>query len=217
MGTINTDAAGHWGWMSDDSEVYVTIEKWPAAEGSNTWAIRIGTPHATIANCSIELFLYGEHVLDTKQDASPQSALKSLSSFVTAWAESMGSMAELDSENADLFPQDVVRLADYAEEFTMDCMEATRESLSSNHFSVDTQVTDVVKYLNDHHPGLAIAFFAAFPDYAKWQQALMANAPLSQVYEGDTDLDPEYSSWLVEWIEKNTSVYWEEGEPWIND
>lgn len=117
MGTINTDAQGRLGWMSDDSEAYAIIEKWPAMEGSNTWAQRIGVPHAIISDCMVELFLYGEHVLDTKQDADARSALKSLCGFIEAWGEAQNNP---DSDNFDLFPADLIRLIDYAEEFAAD-------------------------------------------------------------------------------------------------
>lgn len=80
--------------------------------------------------------------------------------------------------------------------------------LSSNHLSVDDQINDVVtRYIVGGE--YDSAFFAEFPEYD------------SLVWEGAwidpeaSDVDVEYMSWVADWIESNTPVTWEEGEPWL--
>lgn len=90
-----------------------------------------------------------------------------------------------------------------------------RESLSSNHFSVDDQTADVLSYLsNATDPelrALSDSFVREFPEYngLTWAGSWV-----------DTDasgVDVEYMSWVRDWIENNTPVYWEDGEPWIGE
>lgn len=77
--------------------------------------------------------------------------------------------------------------------------------LSSNAFSHDTQVSDAINYLT---PSERLEFHGEFPEYE------------SLIWSGswvDTDasgVDQEYMQWVTDWIEQNTSIRWEDGEPW---
>jgi hypothetical protein len=54
-------------------------------------------------------------------------------------------------------------------------------------------------------------FRDAFPEYAHlvWQDGgAWIDAEASKV-------DPEFMSWVADWIEANTPIFWEEGEPWL--
>jgi hypothetical protein len=85
--------------------------------------------------------------------------------------------------------------------------------LSDNHYSVDNQIDSCVTYLW-HAPELtrqARQFDAAFPEYAHliWQDGgSWIDSEASQV-------DVEYMSWVADWIERFTPIFWEEGEPWL--
>jgi predicted dithiol-disulfide oxidoreductase (DUF899 family) len=83
--------------------------------------------------------------------------------------------------------------------------------LSSNHLSVDDQIDAVVSHLK-HDPLLSTAyrqFREEFPEYdrLKWEGSWVATVK--------SDVDSEYMSWVADWIENNTPIYWEEGEPWL--
>jgi hypothetical protein len=85
--------------------------------------------------------------------------------------------------------------------------------LSDNHYSLDNQIDSAVTYLW-HAPELkqqAAWFNDAFPEYAHliWQDGgAWIDAEASQV-------DPEFMSWVCDWIERFTPIFWEEGEPWL--
>jgi hypothetical protein len=85
--------------------------------------------------------------------------------------------------------------------------------LSNNHLSLDNQIDSAVTYLW-HAPELtrqARQFRDAFPEYAHlvWQEAsAWIDAEASKV-------DPEFMSWVADWIERFTPIFWEEGEPWL--
>jgi hypothetical protein len=85
--------------------------------------------------------------------------------------------------------------------------------LSDNHLSLDNQIDSAVTYLT-HAPELAAEaerFRAEFPEYAHlvWQnQSAWIECEASGV-------DPEFMSWVADWIEANTPIFWEEGEPWL--
>lgn len=82
-----------------------------------------------------------------------------------------------------------------------------RESISSNGFSTDDQLKDAVSYLEHNDPENYARFLAEFPQWEKltWDGAWL-DAEASKV-------DPDYTSWCIDWIEQNTSVVWEDGEP----
>lgn len=90
-----------------------------------------------------------------------------------------------------------------------------RTPLSSNHFSVDDQTADVLSFLsNATDPelrALSDKFVEEFPEYnsLEWSGS-WADAEASGV-------DVEYMNWVRDWIENNTPVYWEDGEPYLSD
>lgn len=90
-----------------------------------------------------------------------------------------------------------------------------RHALSSNHFSVDDQTADALSFLsNATDPDLrakADEFTREFPEYNRltWSG--------SWVDAEASGVDVEYMDWVRDWIENNTPVYWEDGEPFIGD
>jgi hypothetical protein len=85
--------------------------------------------------------------------------------------------------------------------------------LSDNHLSLDNQIDSAVTYLT-HAPELAdvaIAFRVEFPEYAHliWQEGG------AWISIKASDVDSEFMSWVCDWIEANTPIFWEEGEPWL--
>ncbi len=86
-------------------------------------------------------------------------------------------------------------------------------ALSSNHFSHDDQVADVLSYLSHTDDatlrGLADDFLREFPEYnsLEWSG--------SWVDAEASGVDPEYMSWAADWIENNTPVFWSDGEPFL--
>lgn len=86
-----------------------------------------------------------------------------------------------------------------------------RNTVSSNHFSHDQQVSDALDYLRHNYPDDYATVVREFPECE------------SLVWEGswlDVDamgVDIEYSSWLCDAIEATGRVYWEDGEPWSTE
>lgn len=81
-------------------------------------------------------------------------------------------------------------------------------AISSNAFSLDLQLADAVARLDPkEHEG----FLAAFPE---WEGLLWS---MSHVDTEASGIDPEYISWAVDWIEAHTDIYWEDGEPWLDE
>jgi hypothetical protein len=86
-------------------------------------------------------------------------------------------------------------------------------SLSSNHFSVDQQTDDVITHLrngNEAEQAHYRDFIVKFPEYDSliWCGSWMD----PELNEG---IDPDYMSWVIDWIEANTSVLWLNDEPVI--
>jgi len=86
--------------------------------------------------------------------------------------------------------------------------------LSSNHYSTDDQIADVVSFLsNDADPTyselMENSFLAEFPEYnsLEWSG--------SWVDTENSNVDLDYMSWVADWLENNTPVFWEEGEPFM--
>ena len=86
-------------------------------------------------------------------------------------------------------------------------------TLSSNGFSHDMQVDDVLDYLrgemseSDYKDKLIIAGF-----YDEVERRVLDGAHFDTEAMG---VDVEWSSWLADWIENNTDVFWWEGEPFV--
>lgn len=89
--------------------------------------------------------------------------------------------------------------------------EVPREALSSNHFSVDDQIRDVVRWMEREHPARYAALLKEFPE---WPSLTWAG---SWVDANASEVDPDFMSWVADWIESrsNVRVSWEDGEPWL--
>jgi len=84
--------------------------------------------------------------------------------------------------------------------------DAPRAGLSSGHFSLTDQTNDVVGWLRHQDPDAHAAFCAEFPEWDEFYQA--------GGYGEQVGLDPDYGSWAVDWIEGNSTVTWDDGEPY---
>ena len=85
------------------------------------------------------------------------------------------------------------------------------QSLSSGHFSHDQQIADAVDWLRHNARPVYETMLAHFPEWERveWEEY---GSWLDTEAMG---VDGEWSSWLCDWIENNTPIYWEEGEPWV--
>lgn len=86
--------------------------------------------------------------------------------------------------------------------------------LSSNHNSHDDQVADVVSHLSnsdEYRELMDGEFQEAFPQYnsLEWSGSWMD-------WEA-SGVDVEYMSWVTDWVEENTPVYWQDGEPVMDE
>ena len=83
------------------------------------------------------------------------------------------------------------------------------QSLSSGHFSHDQQVADAVSWLEHNAGPVYSAMLREFPEWGRveWEGSWFDTETMG--------VDQEWSSWLCDWIENNTPIYWEEGEPWV--
>lgn len=79
-------------------------------------------------------------------------------------------------------------------------------TLSSNGFSHDMQVVDVLDYLRIEHADEYTAIRKFFPETIIMDGASMATEAMH--------VDIEWSSWLTDRIEEGGLVTWWEGEPW---
>lgn len=89
--------------------------------------------------------------------------------------------------------------------------EEERESLSSGHFSTDTQLEDAVSFLEHNLPAIFAEFLEAFPE---WERRTMGEGHSSWFDVETMGVDIEWSSWAVDWVEEHSPVWWEDGEPW---
>lgn len=82
-------------------------------------------------------------------------------------------------------------------------------TISSNHFSHDTQVADAWSYLRGEMPeddfDLLIAQFPEMENIV-WSGSWFDTEAMG--------VDPEFSSWVCDAIEETGLVIWDEGEPW---
>ena len=84
--------------------------------------------------------------------------------------------------------------------------------LSSNAFSVDDQTADVLSHLSNgtaEQQAQMETFVLTFPEYntLEWSG--------SWVDTEASGVDPDYMSWVRDWIEERTDVSWNDGEPVI--
>jgi len=151
-----------------------------------------------------------EDAVNTPSGATKHEAIRTAAGFLDAWQESVDYRSRGGSgENADLFnfgpdadAEHVASLVDWSASLLS---ERERESLSSGHFSVDTQLADVVRALTDDQRA---AFLAVFPE---WPNLVWS---LSWIDADASGVDVDYPSWAIDWIEENTSIVWEDGEPY---
>lgn len=95
----------------------------------------------------------------------------------------------------------------------------TRQALSSNHYSHDDQVVDVMNYLYSNDRPAYDAIVAEFPEYEHTINEVFRRQASTDSWL-DTDaagVDPEYMMWVTDAIEAKSPVYWEDGEPWVGD
>lgn len=85
--------------------------------------------------------------------------------------------------------------------------------LSSNHLSVDDQIDAVVSHLK-HAPDLSRQYRALRVEFPEYERLVWSG---SWVDAEASKVDPEYMSWVADWIERNTPIYWEDGEPWLRE
>ncbi len=88
----------------------------------------------------------------------------------------------------------------------------TRCSISSNHHSFDIQISDAMKVFRAMADAFDVNLFHSdFPEYdnLKWAGSWV-NTEVS-------DVDPEYMHWVADWLESHTPIYWEDGEPWLEE
>lgn len=78
-------------------------------------------------------------------------------------------------------------------------------TISSNHLSHDTQVSNVIAWLDTPARD---ALQNAFPELNRlvWDGSWFDCEAM--------DVDVEFPQWVTDWIENNTEVYWSGGEPW---
>ena len=82
-------------------------------------------------------------------------------------------------------------------------------TISSNHFSTDTQAIDALAWMRLQHPRSYCAVMRSFPEMGA--ELKMSGAHIDTEAMG---VDVEYVSWLVDAIEATGVVMWEDGEPW---
>ncbi len=88
--------------------------------------------------------------------------------------------------------------------------EIPRELISSSHHGVDNQTRDAVSYLTDAQ---LVDFLKAFPAWPRLIEA-SAHPTLSSFDTEAAELDVEYPCWVIDWIEENTAMFWEDGDLW---
>jgi hypothetical protein len=95
------------------------------------------------------------------------------------------------------------------------------EALSSNHFSTDLQIADVVSFVERKFPDDYRALVAEFPELPKALATLSGWS--AWVDTDELGLDPEFMSWVADWIEERSFansgtvgsywITWLDGEP----
>lgn len=80
-----------------------------------------------------------------------------------------------------------------------------RVALSSNHYSTDIQLSDVVGLM----PADVRAAFDA--EHPEWESLTWSGSWVDYKASG---VDMEYTSWAIDWVESHTNVMWDDGEPY---
>lgn len=81
--------------------------------------------------------------------------------------------------------------------------------VSSSQWSHDLQVSDVINYWLSTDQERS--FVRAFPE---WDELVWEGA---HVNTAESDVDDDYMSMITDWIEAFTEIYWEDGEPWLEE
>lgn len=82
-----------------------------------------------------------------------------------------------------------------------------RRPLSSNRLSTEDQAKDVVDWLKAELPDVHAELLDEMPEVANIQ---MSGSSVDTEAMG---VDVEWCSWLVDWLEYNAPVEWDDGEP----
>ena len=82
-------------------------------------------------------------------------------------------------------------------------------TISSNHFSTDQQMVDALDYLRINHVDVYTSIRRQFPENIIFPDK---SAWIDHEAMG---VDPDWSSWVIDAIEQESVVFWEEGEPWV--
>lgn len=75
-----------------------------------------------------------------------------------------------------------------------------RQLVADSHHGFENQVRAAVSALG---PRQTVKFQREFPEWERWHEDQYAD-----------DIDPEYSSWVADWIESNTQMFWDDGDLW---
>lgn len=87
-----------------------------------------------------------------------------------------------------------------------------REPVSGNHYSVHDQVIDAVESLNDEERA---AFDAAHPEWGHVLEAKGSDAWLDDATAIAAGVNVEYMNSAIDWLEANTRISWDDGEPYL--
>lgn len=113
-----------------------------------------------------------------------------------------GLFGTLRCEDCHLIPLD-------SEDSALPCPQ----SISSGHFSLHDQIADAVSLLSHDESFVRLMegdFVKEFPEYNRLEWSG------SWVDHEASGVDPDYMSWVCDWIEANTPVFWEDGEPYFD-
>jgi len=84
-----------------------------------------------------------------------------------------------------------------------------RESLSSNHFSHEQQLQDVIESLDEAQFNELVKVFPCIDQGVVWDGSGWDYRAMS--------VDVDTPMFVTDWIEDNTLIRWEDGEPWLYD
>lgn len=84
-------------------------------------------------------------------------------------------------------------------------------ALSSNGYSFHDQIADALSWLSHAFPEMSDKFVDEYPEYNRleWTGAWVDHEA--------SNVDPDYMSWVADWLENNTPIYWSEGEPRVDN
>lgn len=80
------------------------------------------------------------------------------------------------------------------------------DSISSGHYSVDTQMQDALDFLRLNHVEVYCEIRKNFSETFIWEGSWLDTEAM--------DVDPDYGSWLIDAIEDTGIIQWIDGEPY---